>query len=209
MAARKQGTAEKAKQVEELIEEGRWVDARRLIEAMLRDRPDDHWLLARLATTFYEMGDYEKALDLADRAVEIAPNCPLVLWDRAGALDMLGREREALPIYAGLVRRGLEVLMRDHGLASIAEDECFEGEEWMISLMTDCVYRIACVMEDLGAGKKAAPLYRAFLRMMDLGAPSIYTREEAAARLQKLTPKKARRAELRQALEAAQQLVEG
>ena len=38
--------------------------------------------------------DYQEALRWVEKAREIAPDCPLVLWDYAGTLDMLGRERE-------------------------------------------------------------------------------------------------------------------
>jgi len=191
MASKKNGLTPSPKRVEELIEEGRWVDARRTIEVLLRDRPDDHWLLTRLSTTYYEMGDYEKALELADHALTIAPTCPLALWDRAGALDMLGREKDAFQVYTGLLSRGLE---------SIATDECGEGEEWAAGLMADCLYRAGCVVEDLGGGVKAASFYHSYLRLLDLGVPSIYDREEAAARLRALMPKKDRRAQLREAL---------
>jgi tetratricopeptide (TPR) repeat protein len=195
MTAKKNGTAPTAELVEKLIEEGRWVDARRAIDALLRDRPDDHWLLTRLSTTYYEMGDYEKALKLADRALKIAPGCPLALWDRASALDMLGREEEALRVYKMLLSRGQ---------LAIAEDECGEGEEWAASLMADCLYRAGCILKDLGRKFEAAKHYRAYLHMLDLGVRSIYDREEAAAKLRALIPKKDRRVELNEVLNAVE-----
>jgi len=195
MAAKKNGTAPTPELVEELIEEGRWVDARRTIEVLLPAHPDDHWLLTRLSTTYYEMGDYDKALEFAEQALKIAPNCPLALWDRAGALDMLGREEEALRAYAVLLGRGLE---------SIAEDECGEGEEWATGLIADCIYRAGCVLEDLGNKAKAAQFYHRFLCILDLGVRSIYDREEAAAKLRALTSKRARRAGLEKVLKEVQ-----
>ncbi len=177
--------------VEKLIQEERWVDARRVIEELLNKDHEDHWLLARLSTTYYEMGDYEKALELADKALQIAPDCPLALWDRAGALDMLCREREALDVYENLLSRGLE---------SIAEEECGEGEEWAAGLMADCVFRIATIAQDIGDKERAVRIYHNFLGMLDSGAQGIYSLEEAIERIRALTPKAKRLDKLRKRL---------
>src|SRR5207253_1294861 len=122
----------KTDRVEALFKEERWTDARQFLQEELRAEPDNHWLLTRLSTTYYEQGDYKEALHWVEKALALAPDCPLVLWDYAGALDMLGREREAIGIYRSLLQRGAE---------RIADDECGEGIEWATSLLTDCVYR--------------------------------------------------------------------
>jgi tetratricopeptide (TPR) repeat protein len=165
-------------QVETLIELEKWADARRAIEKELKSAPDNHWLLTRLSTTYYEEGDYESALKWVEKARAIAPDCPLVLWDYAGTLDMLGRPREALAVYRSLLDRGAE---------AIANDECGEGMDWATALLTDCVYRVGNCVEDLGDRQKAAELYRRYLHLLDLGSRSIYSRDEAATRLRNLT----------------------
>ena len=43
------------------------------------------------------------------------PSCPLVLWDYAGALQMIGRHIEALDLYARIVTLGVD---------GIASEEC-------------------------------------------------------------------------------------
>jgi hypothetical protein len=164
----------KKDRVESLIEQEKWSAARRAIEEELRDHPDDHWLLTRLSTTYYEEGDYEAALRWAEKAKEIAPDCPLVLWDYAGALDMLGRERDALKVYRSLVERGVD---------AVAEDGCGEGVEWAKGLLADCVFRAGCCLEDLGDNRGASRLYRTYLALVDLGVESIYPRAEAVTRL--------------------------
>jgi tetratricopeptide (TPR) repeat protein len=160
--------------IETLIEEERWEQAREAIRKALKKAPADHWLLTRMSTTYYEERDYESALEWSDRAFAEAPNCPLVLWDRAGTLDMLGRTREALAVYGKLLERGIQ---------TIAEDECGEGEEWAASLLTDCVYRAARCFEDLSHPWPALVLSACYLRLRDLGCESIYPREEASAGL--------------------------
>jgi tetratricopeptide (TPR) repeat protein len=167
----------KTESIEALIEQEMWTEARRAIREELKAHPADHWLLTRLSTTYYEERDYEEALRWVEKAREMAPDCPLVLWDYAGTLDMLGREREAIAVYQTLLQRGVE---------AIAAEECGEGEEWARGLLTDCVYRAGRCFEDLEDRRKAADLYGTFLNLVDLGAPSIYSREDALARLRKL-----------------------
>ena len=79
-----------ASKIERLIEAEDWPAARRAIRAELRSDPENHWLLTRLGLTYYEEKDYKQALEWSRRAVGEAPNCPLVLWDYAGTLQMLG-----------------------------------------------------------------------------------------------------------------------
>src|SRR5438309_1482364 len=107
-----------SREIEDLIAADRWEEAQEAIRMALEAEPSSHWLLARLALTSYEQRRYEEALGLAERAVRLEPRCPLALWEAAGALDMLGRESEAILIYRRLIRRGVEAL---------AYGECGEG----------------------------------------------------------------------------------
>jgi hypothetical protein len=164
--------------VEALIEAGEWEKARELIRKQLKRSPDDHWLLTRLSTTYYEQGRYAEALEYVDKAHALAPTCPLVLWDYAGTLDMLGRKEEAIKVYLSLMARGV---------AGIANDECGEGYEWAAGLLADCVFRVGTCLEDLGATKSAAISYAAYIAMsMTNDIPSIYTQEIAMKRLRNL-----------------------
>ena len=176
----------KKDRIEGLIEQEKWLDVRRAIQEELKADPDNHWLLTRLSTTFYEQHAYKDALRWVEKAKEIMPNCPLVLWDYAGTLDMLGRKQEAIVIYRSLLDRGAE---------AIAEDECGEGLDWALALLTDCVYRIGACCEDLKDRRKAADLYRRYLDIVDMGVQSIYPREEVVARLRKLTRQRKNRIE--------------
>ena len=84
-----------SQEIEKLISAEKWTEARTAIVKALGSSPHDHWLLARLALTYYEQRRYGKALELARRAQRLSPRCPLVLWEVGGALDMLGRTTEA------------------------------------------------------------------------------------------------------------------
>lgn len=170
--------AKKKQSVESLIEEEKWEEARLAIEEELKAAPEDHWLLTRLSTTYYEQRDYIKALQYAEQAKDLAPNCPLVLWDYAGALDMLGRRKEALDVYRTLL---------DRGAKNIAMDECGEGIKWARNLLMDCTYRAGCCVADLGHRDEAAIMMRAYLHLLDLGGEGLYPREEVAKKLRQLT----------------------
>jgi tetratricopeptide (TPR) repeat protein len=92
--------------IEKAIQVDDWTGARRLINAQLRRSPKDHWLRSRLALTYYEQRQYEKALYWEAMALEEAPYCPLAIWGYASALNMLDRDREALVLYRWLLSWG-------------------------------------------------------------------------------------------------------
>jgi tetratricopeptide (TPR) repeat protein len=92
--------------IEAAIADEDWSGARALIVAELKKTPQDHWLLARLSTTYYEERQYSKALEIIERALRLMPNCPLALWDHAGTLSAVGRPRDALKIYSRLIKKG-------------------------------------------------------------------------------------------------------
>lgn len=166
-----------SKEIEKLIETEDWKAARKLIRAALRKEPDSHWLLSRLGLTYYEEHNYKKALFYAAQAMELAPNCPLVLWDYAGTLDRLGRNKEAIAIYKKLVKRGVE---------KIAYGKCGEGLAWARGLIADCLYRIAKCYEDLSHHKKALDFYERHIEHRGPGSRSIYPISDVMKRVKEL-----------------------
>lgn len=165
-----------SREIENAINNEDWKEARRLIRAALRRRPDDHWLLSRLSLTYYEEFDYRRALAISQQAFKLAPRCPLVLWDLAGALDMLGRNRQAIAIYRRLIRRGVE---------SIAFDDCGEGLAWARGLVADCWYRLALLHGDQRLRSDAIRCFRRHLAMRGPGCRSIYALNDVRRELSK------------------------
>lgn len=123
----------RGKRIAKLFEQEEWGEARELLLRELANDPSDHWLLTRLGTTYYEERQYAKALELAEQAHAIAPECPLVLWDLAGACLALGDGERARAIYQGILDRGFD---------DLAFGECGEGEEWARGLLADCADRL-------------------------------------------------------------------
>ena len=155
--------------IEALIEADDWKGARAVIAAALRKEPDSHWLLSRLALTYYEEFKYEKALALDGQALTLAPNCPLALWGYAGALEMLDRPREALKLFQRLIRRGSE---------SIAFGECGEGLARSRGLVADCWYRMAGCYAALGNRAKEIESFDTHIDLRGPGCHSIYPLRE-------------------------------
>jgi tetratricopeptide (TPR) repeat protein len=143
--------------------------ARKLIQLALKKNPDDHWLLSRLALTYYEQFKYDKAYSIELRALSFAPKCPMVLWGAAGSLHMLGRQNEAILIYKRLVKRGVK---------SLAFGECGEGIGKARGLIADCLYRLALCYELLGNKVAAAKYYQQHLDQRGPGCHSIYSIRE-------------------------------
>jgi tetratricopeptide (TPR) repeat protein len=154
-----------SKAIEAAIRKEKWKEARQLIRAELKKEPGNHWLLTRLGLTYYEERAYRKSLSYSQKALKLAPLCPLALWDYAGSLQMLGRHRMALGVYRQLLSRGA---------TRIAREDCGEGRGRARGLMADCLYRQAHSYTKLKQTKSAVEAYRSHLRMRGPGCRSIY-----------------------------------
>jgi tetratricopeptide (TPR) repeat protein len=168
-----------ATMIERAIAANYWVRARRLIRQGLRRKLDDHWLLTRLSLTYYEQRQYRKSLQYVIEALQVAPYCPLAVWDYAGTLDMLRRKKKALQVYQWLISWGED---------TIAYGECGEGIRFARSLIADCYYRIALIHEERREPAKAVRAYKQHLRCRKLGIRSIYPLSEVKQRLAALQP---------------------
>jgi len=157
-------------QINRLILQDKWAQAEQLIKRHLRREPDSHWLLTRLSLTYYERRQYKKALSLSQQALSLSPKCPLVLWDYAGCLDMLGKELSAISVWKSLIRRGV---------VNIAGGKCGEGISWARMLVNDCRYRIGKTFHQIRNSHAAAPYIRQYLRYRKVGVGSIYSTKDA------------------------------
>ena len=110
--------------IERLVKDKASARARVLINEELIFQPTDHWFWMTLGLTYYEEKEYTKALKCSERAVQLAPDCPLALWHYAGSLFMSGRQLAALAIWNLLLNRDVEeVAYSAHG----------EGMNWCFS----------------------------------------------------------------------------
>lgn len=165
-----------ARTLETLLQQGAWEEARKQIEQELKRRPDDHWLLTQLGVTYYEQGRYRESLDPLLKSLKIVPDCPLTLWNVAGALDALGKPKPAISIYTWLLR----------STKSAADDPCWESEAWADSLKTDCVYRVGISFQHLGRRDSAEHCFRQYINLILAGMNGTYAIEEAADHIREL-----------------------
>lgn len=171
------------KVIEKAIKVHDWIAARRLIKAELKSSPKDHWLLSRLALTFYEQRQYKRALFWDAKALHESPYCPMVIWGYAGALDMLGRHSQSLSLYRYLLSWGEKQL---------AYGECGEGIVDARSLLADCHYRIARIWQQNRQWKRAAAEYEKHLVARKKGHGSIYPIRDVKARYKEVLGKASR-----------------
>ena len=158
-------------EVEVLVRAERWSEARRAITVELRSDPENHWLVSRLALTFYEQHRYKEALRHSERALMLAPRCPLSLWDYAGTLQMLGRDTEAVNVYRGLIRRGSQ---------RIANGPCGEGLARARGLIADCHFRLSKSLHALNRELEAKVHFAKHLDLRGPGCQSIYSLKDLA-----------------------------
>jgi tetratricopeptide (TPR) repeat protein len=161
-----------AAMIERAIAANDWPKARRLIREGLRKERDNHWL-TRLSLTYYDQKQYRKSLQYVTQALQIAPYCPLAVWDYAGTLDMLGRKKRALQVFQWLISWGEK---------RIAYGQCGEGIRFARSLIADCYYRIARIHEDRRERGKTLQAYRQHLLRRKRGVRSIYPLPEVRRR---------------------------
>lgn len=163
--------------IERAIAGDDWLRARKLIQAVLKRSPEDHWLLARLALTHYEEREYATALRHALKAAGIAPHCLLVLWEVAGAMDMLEQSSAALRAYRKLTRKSLD---------GLAHGPCGEGLAWARGLIADVYFRVGQIHERLGRRRRALRAFEQARSWRKKQASCIYPRAELNTHLRGL-----------------------
>lgn len=163
--------------IEALIRAQKWTAAENQIRGELQSAPRSHWLWTRLSTVRYHQYAYNELLKYADKALKIMPGCSLVTWDKANALQMLGRSREAIEAYEVLARRGLRGMLRE---------PCSEGRAWARGLIADSHYRIGLCWTKLGRKGQARGAIRKSLKVRGPGCRSIYSIGEVRQALRSL-----------------------
>ncbi len=153
----------------QLFRKDKYAEAREYILELMKTNPDDHFLLDRLSNTYYEERNYTKALEYVQKALDLAPYCPMVLWDYAGTLDMLDHNEEAIRLYKQLVRRGV---------SRIARGACSEGLPQARALVNDCRYRLALIYGDKGDFTLAKKYMREHIKHRYHNCTSIYDLRE-------------------------------
>ncbi|CAN5181689.1 hypothetical protein BH11PLA2_BH11PLA2_07600 [soil metagenome] len=163
--------------LDKALADERWPQARALILRELKTDPDNHWLLTQLGVTLYEEKRYSESLAVFESSLAIVDDCPLTQWNIGGALDMLGRPREAIRHYLWILNQ------------NSTDDPCWESVEWTASLRADCLYRLGHCYRQLKQNAKAARCFRQYLELLYVGVTGIYTADDTAKSLALVTVK--------------------
>lgn len=148
-----------------------------LLKEELARLPDDHWLNAQLAISYYELRDYKAAIQFSEKAVQLSPNCPLALDYHASILLANEKVEEALHIWNNLL---------DKDVNEIAYGECGEGIRFAKSLLNDVRFSIGDAYVELNNKEKALYYYRSHLANRQKGIFSNVKRSEVLKEIEKI-----------------------
>ncbi len=151
-----------------------WDNAKQILNDELQISPNNHWLITQLSEVYYEMRDYETALKLSSRAIELEPDCPLALNDHATHLYMKDRDKEAIKIWKKLLNRKLK---------DIAYGDCGEGIEFAKSLKNDIRVRIGKCYLGLGKKQKALKYLQKYLKYRQADIFSNFTKKHVSLKI--------------------------
>lgn len=165
-------------EIERLLAEKKWKQARALIQEELVSAPVDHWLWMHLGLTYYEEKKYPKALECCRRAVELKPDCALALWHYAGCLAMTENESSAVAIWTLILQMDIE---------RVADGECGEGMDWALQLVNDVHYRMGRYFHRTGQERLAAESFEKYLHNRGHGVDSLYDADAVKKELRAIT----------------------
>ncbi|SHE85585.1 tetratricopeptide repeat protein [Pedobacter caeni] len=144
---------------------------------LLKEEEEDFWIYSRLSSCHYELKDYEMALFYAKKAYKLNPDSPLVLWDYAGVLIMLKKERNAI-----------ELLKRIQNMSNDLTEHGFMDPDvkWMKSLKNDANFLIGKAYYLICEDALSKIFLSNYLSNRESALKSIYTREDALLYLEKV-----------------------
>lgn len=146
------------------IDNQQWSKARTLLLKELKKEPESHWYLTMLSFVLCQLGKYNEALGISQKAIEIAPNCPVVIFDMVGVYLDLEDYDKAIYLCKRLLRRNLKAM---------AYGECGEGLRWAKSLKNDCRYDLAISYYNKGKYIYAMRYMKKHIENRSPGLPSI------------------------------------
>jgi tetratricopeptide (TPR) repeat protein len=163
-----------------LIQEDKLDSANSVLNYLLDLYPNDFWLLTKQGSVYHEMKNYKKALEFSKKALKLAPDSPLVLWDHACNLDMLGKEKEAIAAWNKII---------SFGVTEIAFKKTKEGKRWAESIVNDSLLRIAVSYLEIGDKNLALEYLKKYFLNRRLGMPSSYSEKETRDMIRSISRK--------------------
>jgi len=83
-------------------------EAEDLVQRALKNQPDDGFYIDSLGWVYYQKGEYPKAVEQLERAVEITGDDPTIIEHLADAYEKAGKPDRALARYRDALKRTQE-----------------------------------------------------------------------------------------------------
>ena len=148
----------------------KWLVAKDLMLLIIKkEKKLSFFNYSRLSSCYYELREYKTALKYSQIAYKINPKSPLVLWDYAGVLRMVNKERKAI-----------ELLQRIKALDKykIGSVITTTGTKWAKSLLNDCNFQIGHCYYQIYENTKAKKYFLKHLSLRKRGLHSLYSRKQ-------------------------------
>lgn len=153
-------------------------EARKLLEIIIhQEKKKSFWLYSRLSSCYYELKDYEKAFSYAKIAYKLKPNSPLVLWDYAGVLIAIKKEKRAIQLL-------LRIQEMEDNLTIYGFPE--PNLKWMRSLKNDINFQIGRAYYIICEDQLAKEYFSKYLSHRKQGLKTIYSKRQVLDYLKKL-----------------------
>ena len=148
-----------------------------LDELLLQEGQASFWIYSRKSSCYYELKDYKTAVLYAKKAYKLQPNSPLVLWDYAGPLIMLKKEKKAI-----------ELLMRIQDMEEDLTQYGFSIPDikWMRSIKNDANFLIGKAYYTICEDNLAKEFLLKHLSNRGRGKKSIYQKKLILKYLKKI-----------------------
>ena len=158
--------------------EEKWLEAKNLMHEIIRnEKRISFFNYSRLSSCYYELREYKTALKYAKIAYKINRKSPLVLWDYAGALMMVEKERDAIKLLQQI--KNLDEYTIGHVITTT-------GTKWARALLNDCNFNIGQCYYRIHEDSKAKKYLLEHLSNRKKGLRSLYSKRQVLKLLNKL-----------------------
>lgn len=145
-----------------------------MLEKKLREKlrfyPGEYWLITRLANALYEQKKYKPALKYSEKAMSMASDDPLVVFDHAPILKMNGDIPGAIRHWKSIEKMSLNKL---------AFGKYGEGMKWAKSIKNNVYFHMAIAYKDLNDLKNFKKYLRKNIDNRERGVFSQHPKSEA------------------------------
>lgn len=164
-------------QIEELVHQGEFKRALKIIRRLLKTTPDDEDLLIQEANILWNLLRNEDALDVVMHLHRLGCTDLLADFTEGRILTSMNRFRQALAIWEEIGRLSInELTIKSKG----------RGKKWSNSVVIDSYYFKAICYEGMGMTTQAIEVVKHHLSMRKKGVESDFNKKEVIRKLKNL-----------------------